>query len=605
MSDKYFSRRSLNFTLFEVLNVTELTQHPFFNAHDKDTLSMVLDASADIAENIMRPAFTDSDRHQPELVAGQVKVHAGVHEYVKTYSEAGLMAASFSNEWGGMQLPKTVAAAAEFMMGSAHNSFIMYCDLTKGAANLIYTYGSHEQKSAFLPKMFSGEWLGTMCLTETQAGSSLSDVACTATPLPDGTYKISGQKIFISAGDHDVTDNIIHLVLARIQGAPKGTKGISLFIVPKNRQNTEGGTLQPNDVTSVAIYHKMGQKATPAMHLEFGAKNDCIGYLIGEANRGLPHMFLMMNGARLGVGMGGIHIASAAYYASLQYAKERPQGRRLNEKSALGEPTTIIHHPDVRRMLLYQKAIVEGGQSFIFQCYKYLDLEKANADNLEVRKHYNDLLELLTPVAKTFGAEMGFLSVNQSVQVLGGYGYTEDFELEQLLRDCRIMSLYEGTTGIQAQALLGRQVVGNKGHSLVAWYNEVAKDVHEAENMKALKPYWKKLMAAMRQLQKVTNHLFKVAEKGNTEVFLSDANLYMEYFGILNVSWQWLKQAIVAHRALDTGEDLGDDKMFYQSKIHTMQFYFHYEIPRLKGLAERLMDKTTLTIFDEKQEVLL
>ncbi len=605
MSDKYFSRRNLDFTLFEVLNVTELTQHPFFNAHDKDTLSMVLDASADIAENIMRPAFTDSDRHQPELIDGQVKVHKGVHDYVKTYSEAGLMAASFSNEWGGMQLPKTVAAAAEFMMGSAHNSFIMYCDLTKGAANLIYTYGSHEQKSAFLPKMFSGEWLGTMCLTETQAGSSLSDVACTATPLPDGTYKISGQKIFISAGDHDVTDNIIHLVLARIQGAPKGTKGISLFIVPKNRKNTEGGVLESNDVTSVAIYHKMGQKATPAMHLEFGAKNDCVGYLIGEANRGLPHMFLMMNSARLGVGMGGIHIASAAYYASLQYAKERPQGRRLNEKSALGEPTTIIHHPDVRRMLMYQKAIVEGGQSFIFQCYKYLDLEKAHADNLEIKKHYNDLLELLTPVAKTFGAEMGFLSVNQSVQVLGGYGYTEDFELEQLLRDCRIMSLYEGTTGIQAQALLGRQVVGNKGHSLVAWYNEVAKDVHEAENIKALKPYWEKLMAAMRQLQKVTNHLFKVAEKGNTEVFLSDANLYMEYFGILNVSWQWLKQAIAAHKALNTGEDLGDDKVFYASKIQTMQFYFHYEIPRLKSLAERLMDKTTLTLFDEKQEVLL
>jgi alkylation response protein AidB-like acyl-CoA dehydrogenase len=613
MSDKYFSRRNIDFTLFEALNITELSQFPYFNAHDKDTLSMVMDASADIAENLMRPHFADADRHQPELVDGQVKVHHGLHEYIKTYSESGFMSAPFSNEWGGMQLPKTVAAAVEFIMGSANNSFIMYCDLAKGAANLIYTYGSEEQKAYYLPKMFAGEWLGTMCLTETQAGSSLSDVACTAVPQADGTYKISGQKIFISAGDHDVTDNIVHLVLARIEGAPKGTKGISLFIVPKNRQNvlandsaaTEGGALESNDVTSVGVYHKMGQKATPAMHLEFGAKGDCIGYLIGEANRGLPHMFLMMNGARLGVGMGGIHIASAAYYSSLQYARERPQGRRLNEKTALGEPITIIHHPDVRRMLMYQKAIMEGGFSLILQCYKYLDLEKANAHDVNVKKQYNDLLELLTPVAKTFGSEMGYLAVNQGLQVFGGYGYTEDFELEQLVRDCRIMSLYEGTTGIQAQALLGRQIVGNKGHSLTAWYNEVNKDVQEAENIKTLKPYWKKQMAAMKQLQKVTSHLFKVAEKGDTEILLSDANLYIEYFSILNVSWQWLKQGIVAHKALANGQDLGDDKVFYASKIQTMQFYFHYEIPKLKGLAERLMDKTVLTIFDEKQEILI
>jgi alkylation response protein AidB-like acyl-CoA dehydrogenase len=605
MSDKYFSRRNMDFTLFEVLKVTDLTQYDYFNAHDRDTFGMVLDTASDIAEKIARPAYVDSDRNPPELENGQVKVHQGVHEFVKTFSEAGLMAAPFSNEWGGMQMPKSIAAASEFILGSAHNSFIMYCDLTKGSANLIYTFGTQEQKAVFLPKMLTGEWLGTMCLTETQAGSSLSDVATMAYPQADGSYKIVGQKIFISAGDHDVTDNIIHLVLARIEGAMKGTKGISLFIVPKKRENTEGGTLVFNDVTPIGIYHKMGQKATPAMHLEFGAKNDCTGYLIGEANRGLPHMFLMMNGARLGVGMGGIHIASAAYYASLQYAKERPQGRRLNEKSSLGEPTTIIHHPDVRRMLLYQKALMEGGLSFILQCYKYLDLEKAHAHDPSVKKEYNDLLELLTPVAKTFGAEMGFFSVSQGVQVFGGYGYTEDFELEQLLRDCRIMSLYEGTTGIQAQALLGRQVVGMQGRSLIAWYNEVAKDVHEAENIKSLKPYWNKQMKAMRQLQKVTAHLFKVATKGNTEVFLSDANLYMEYFGILNVSWQWLKQAIVAHKALEAGSDLGEDKVFYQSKIQTMQFYFHYEVPRLKGLAERLMDKTVLTVFDDKKEVLI
>ena len=611
MAEKSFSRRNLDFLLFEVLNITELTKHDYYSAHDAETFSFTLDAATDIADKIMRPVYVDADRQQPELVDGQEKVHQGVHDFVKTFREAGFMAAPFSSEFGGMQLPKTVAATVEFIMGSANNSFVMYCDLTKGAANLIYTFGDDAQKADFLPKMLSGEWLGTMCLTETQAGSSLSDVATTATPQAHGTYKIKGQKIFISAGDHDVTDNIVHLVLARIDGAPKGTKGISLFVVPKKRfeshdskPETEGGTLVSNDVTSIAIYHKMGQKATPAMHLEFGAKDDCIGYLIGEANRGLPHMFLMMNGARLGVGMAGIHIASAAYYASLQYAQERPQGRRLNEKSALGEPTTILHHPDVRRMLLLQKAIVEGGLSLILKCYQYLDLEKAYGHDPSVKKQYNDLLELLTPVAKTYGAEMGFIAVNQGVQVLGGYGYTEDFELEQMARDVRIMSLYEGTTGIQAQALLGRQVVGNQGRSLIAWYNEVAKDVYEAENMKTLKPYWKKQMDAMRQFQKVNNHIFKVAAKGNMEVFLADANLYIEAFGILNVAWQWLKQGIVAQQAIEK-QAQGDDLTFYQSKIQTMQFYFHYEVPRLKGLFERLMDKTVLTIFDDAKEIIV
>ena len=604
MAEKTFSRRNLDFTLFEVLQVSELIQYDYFKAHDTETFGFTLDIASDIARQIMAPAFTDSDRKQPDLENGQVKVHASIHAFIKAFSEAGLMAAPFSEEWGGMQLPKVIAAAAEFIMGSAHNSMVMYSDLTKGAANLIYTFGNAEQKAVFLPKMLSGEWMGTMCLTEVQAGSSLSDVATSASPQADGTYLIKGQKIFISAGDQDVTDNIVHLVLARIDGAPKGTKGISLFIVPKKRINPEG-VLQPNDVDSIGIYHKMGQKATPAMHLEFGGKNDCVGYLLGEINRGLPQMFLMMNGARLGVGMGGIHIASAAYYASLQYAQERPQGRRLNEKQALVEPVCIIQHPDVRRMLFLQKAIVEGGLSLILQCYQYLDLEKVHADQPEIKQHYNQLLELLTPVAKTYGAEMGFIAVNQGLQVLGGYGYTEDFPLEQLARDVRIMSLYEGTTGIQAQALLGRQVVGNQGKSLVKWFEEVAKTVHEAEHSATLSTYWNDLMAAMRNFQEVTNQQFKNAAHGDMEVLLADANLYMEAFGTLNVAWQWLQHGIAAEKALNNAEIQGEDRVFYQSKIETLRFYFHYELPRVQGLFHRLMDTTRLTIFDADAEVLI
>lgn len=604
MAEKHFSRRNLDFTLFEVLNIESLTQYDYFNAHDRETFGMVLDASTDIASKILKPAFTDSDRHQPELIDGRVKVHPKIHDYFKAFSETGLLSAPFPFEFGGQQLPKTISAAAEFICGSAHNSFVMYVDLTKGSANLIVTFGTDEQKQQFAHKMLSGEWTGTMCLTETQAGSSLSDVATTATPQPDGSYKIKGQKIFISAGDHDLTNNIIHLVLARIDGAPKGTKGISLFIVPKNRENTEGGQLVSNDVSSIGIYHKMGQKATPAMHLGFGEKDDCIGYLLGEANRGLPHMFLMMNSARLGVGMGGVHTASAAYYASLQYATERPQGRRLNEKNALGEPTTIVHHPDVRRMLLLQKSIVEGGLCLILQCYHYLDLEKAHHDDPSVKQHYNDLLELLTPVAKTFGAEMGIIAVNQGVQVLGGYGYTEDFELEQLARDVRIMSLYEGTTGIQAQAVLGRQIPRNGGKAVDLWLNEVRKDIEIAQSYELLKHYAILLENNISDWKSTTTQLLAIAAKGDAEVFLSDATLYLELFGLLNVSWMWLKQATVAQKALDEKNPAGEEQQFYTSKIHTMRFYFHYELPKVKSLTARLLDETILTIFDDNFEPL-
>ncbi len=599
MANKSFSRRNLDFTLFEVLDIAGLTQQEHFAMHDTSTFGFSMDAAADLAAQTAWPAFADSDRYPPELVDGKVKVHPAVHTYIKAFCETGFLAAPFPEFYGGMQLPKTMMAAVDFIIGSAHNSFVMFTDLTQGAANLIFTFGTEEQRSTYLPNMLSGKWLGTMCLTETQAGSSLSDVATMAYPQPDGTYRIVGQKIFISAGDHDCSENIIHLVLARIEGAPKGTKGISLFIVPKNDIHTQ----TPNDVTSVAIYHKMGQKATPAMHLEFGAQKTCTGYLLGEANRGLPQMFLMMNGARLGVGMGGIHIATAAFYAALQYAQERPQGRRLTEKNALGEPTTIIHHPDVRRMLLYQKAICEGGLALVLHCYQYLDLEKVATDPA-TRQRYNDLLELLTPVAKTFGAEMGILSVNQGLQVLGGYGYTEDFVLEQLARDVRIMSLYEGTTGIQALALLGRQIPQHQAKIIGIWEEEVTPDLQAAEQHNTLKGYAAQLREAISTWKKVTAHLLEVAQTQNAEVFLSDATLYMELFGIVNVSWQWLRQATVAAKAIQDGKAVGDDTAFYRSKIHTMQFYYHYELPKVAALATRLLDTTVLTVYEGGEDLL-
>ena len=477
-----YSRKNIDFILHEVLEVEELCKDDYFQNHSKETFDLVLDMTDEISQKTSLPAFVDSDRNQPQLIEGQVKVHLGLHTFVKAYADAGMIASTFDESFDGQQLPKTIYAASEYIGMSAHNSFMMFTDLANGCANLIATFGNPEQKELYVSKLLSAEWLSSMCLTEPQAGSSLSDVATKATPNTDGTYKISGQKVFISAGDHDITPNIIHLVLARIEGAPAGVKGISLFIVPKNRVEDLN---KSNDVTSIGIYHKMGQKATPAMHLSFGEKDNCIGYLLGEPHQGLTQMFKMMNGARLGVGMTGIACASAAYYHSLKYAQERIQGKRL-DNSQKPVPAKIIEHPDVRRMLFKQKAIIEGGLAFMLQCYFYIDKTRINP---EKKAYYDTLLELLTPVAKTFGAEMGIVSVNQGLQVLGGYGYTEDFPLEQLARDVRICSIYEGTTGIQSLALLGREVFRNDKIALKYWLSEVETTLKKAQKMPELKSF--------------------------------------------------------------------------------------------------------------------
>jgi butyryl-CoA dehydrogenase len=529
-----------------------------------------------------------------------VKVHKAVAEYYKAFCDSGLMAAGFDEKFGGQQLPKTVYAAADFILGNAHNGFEMFTSLSNGAVRLLTSFAAEELINEFAAKILSGEYTATMCLTETQAGSSLSDIATEAIPVQSGTYKIKGQKIFISAGDHDITENIIHLVLARVKNTAKGIKGISLFLVPKKRI-TSSGNYVANDVASIGICHKMGQRSTPAMHLEFGANDNCIGYLIGEKGKGLLYMFQMMNIARLGVGLAGTYIASAAYYASLQYAKERPQGRPLNNKNVSEPQTTIIHHPDVRRMLFLQKAIMEGSLAFLLQCYKYIDLEKISTG--EDKQRYNDLLELLTPVAKTYGAEMGIVSVNNGLQVLGGYGYTEDFILEQLVRDVRIMSLYEGTTGIQSQALLGRQVPMNNGKALHFWKDEVMKDIDAAQRLNNLQQYAGWLLHEIQELESVTAHLLTISSKGSAEIFLSDANLYMELFGIINIAWQWLKQSIVAQKNLNKENIAAEDKIFYLSKIETMQFFFHYELVKTKGLCARLVDEKVITVMGEKEMI--
>ncbi len=588
----YFSKRDIQFLIHEVFQADSLTQHAYFADHDRETFDMALDSIAYLADTLAYPYLKDVDKNQPDLRDGQVTAHPKIGELVRAMGDAGLIGAGFSMDHGGQQLPQIVDATLGFILMAANNG-MMFTGLTAGAAHLIMSFGTDELREQYVPKMMAGRWQGTMALTEPQAGSSLSDVVTSATPQADGNYKIKGQKVFISAGDHDQSENIIHLVLARIEGAPKGTKGISLFVVPKYRLD---GTR--NDVTSTGIYHKLGQHGTPAMHLTFGDADDCIGHLVGQPHQGLPYMFQMMNEARIGVGMTGAAIATAAYHAALQYAKERPQSRRLNEKNLLDAPQTpIINHPDVRRMLLFQKAVSEGSLAIVMQTAFVADLLKT-VDG-EDREKYSLLLDILTPVAKTYPAEMGLQSVSQSLQTFGGYGFTEDFPVEQYLRDIRITPIYEGTTGIQGQDLLGRKMTMKGGKAAQVLFAEIMDSIADANTHDDLKPYATKLAQELAQIQSIMAVLLPHAGAGDTERYLSDATLFLELFGNVLVGWMWLKQATTAKHALLTKNPEGDELAFYEGKIHTMKFFFHYELPKNLGLATRLKDPEVLTLVTE------
>lgn len=591
---KEYDRRNLDFILKEVFEYGNLCNYPYYADYAPDMFDMVLDTAEAIAERHLRPMFVPGDRKQAELVGDTVQVLPEIEAYLKEMGEAGLIGATFSLEKGGQQLPAMVGGASEFIRGAANNSVIMFSGLSNGAAHLIASFGSQELQDKYVQKMLSGKWTGTMCLTEPQAGSSLNDVVTSAKPLDNGSYSIKGQKIFISGGDNQFSENIIHLVLARIDGAPKGTKGISLFVVPKRLEDASG-QLKTNFVKSIGVFHKMGQKATPALHLSFGDDGESIGFLVGEANKGLMYMFQMMNEARLGVGLGGAYISSAAYHFAKQYASERAQGRPVSNKNPEAAPVLIQKHPDVQRMLYAQKAIFEGAMGLLFQCFLWDDLSKCSEG--EEKETYELLLNLMTPVAKTYPAEKGIESVNLGLQVLGGYGYTEDFPLEQMARDMRIFSIYEGTTGIHGLTLLGREVPSHNGKAIKELTKLIQAEIVEAKNVPELVKYAEKLEASISKLGQVTMHKLSMAAAGKTEEFLADSSLYMEFFGLNMVAWQWLRQGKVAHQKLKNSEVHSEDKLFYLDKIHTMKFFYHYEVPKALGLYERLMDDEILTIF--------
>ncbi|MFQ5652061.1 MAG: acyl-CoA dehydrogenase [bacterium] len=601
MAEQFYSKRNLKFLLYEVLDVERLSTSPYFSDHNREGYDMILDAAEQLATELLYPHLTAMDREQPRLVEGQIRVHPVVKKIMQEFGDGGWITAPFPYEEGGQQLPSVIHYATGFVFGAANYSASVYPGLTTGAANLIRTFGTEELKMMFISKMARGAWQGTMALTEPQAGSSLAEIESSAEPTTDGIYKIKGQKVFISAGDHDGVENIVHLTLARIKGAPAGTKGISLFAVPRKRLDGSG-ELVPNDVTTASIYHKMGYTGAPIAHLLFGEDDDCHGYLVGEPHKGLKHMFQMMNESRIAVGMSATSIASAAYYASLKYAKERTQGRLISDKDLSKPQVEIIKHADVKRMLLFQKAIVEGCLSLLLQCSLYADLARVarEAGNLEESERADLLLELLTPVAKTYPSEMGCSSTSAALQCLGGYGYTKDYVLEQFYREARIHPIHEGTTGIHGLDLLGRKVLMQDGKAFKLFWAEVSKTIKTAQALPALRGHAGKLERALQKLQKTTLHLAAMAKKGEVTPFLADATLYLEFFGIVALAWQWVLQGIQAEKALSVNA-AGETLIFYQSKLHTLTYFYEYELPKIEALATRLTSpaRVTLEMSDE------
>jgi butyryl-CoA dehydrogenase len=436
-----------------------------------------------------------------------------------------------------------------------------------------------------------------LALTEPQAGSSLSDITTIASPIGEGFYKIKGQKIFISGGHHQACENFIHLTLARIEGAPAGTKGISLFIIPKYWPDDQG-RMGENDVFCAGDFKKLGQRAYVTTHLVFGEQDNCRGWLVGEPNKGLSYMFQMMNEARISVGMGAVSIAMAAYLAALDYAQERSQGRLPSEKNPLNPPTLIIHHADVQRMLFTQKAIVEGGLALTMECNRQFDL--AHAATGDAKQEAWLLLEILTPIVKAWCSEQANRSAALAIQTFGGYGYTMDFPVQQYYRDLKIFTLYEGTTGIQSLDLLGRKVSMEKGMALQLLLNRIKETIEEANTHESLKAYSNQLNIEVQNIRKVLEHLNRTA--GNdADRYLADASVFMDLMGCLVVAWQWLKQATAAETAVSERNFSRQSRAFYEGIIHTMKFYFRYELPHTEAYAETLMNPDYLVQVKNKE----
>ncbi|MCW2511308.1 MAG: acyl-CoA dehydrogenase [Mycobacterium sp.] len=597
MKSTLLSRRDLDFLLYEWLRVDELTKRQRFAEHSRDTFDGVLDLSEELAERYFATHNKKSDANEPTFDGTRVTVIPEVKEAIEAFAQADLIGASMDEGLGGAQLPVCVAQAAFAYVSAANVSTSGYLMLTVANANLISKFGNDQQIEAFVKPMLAGRFTGTMALSETQAGSSLADILTRAEPRDDGTYRLFGSKMWISGAEHELTDNIVNLVLAKIPGGPAGTKGISLFIVPKYLVGADGSVGERNDVTLAGLNHKMGQRGITNTVLNFGegvhtpgGEAGAVGYLVGEPHRGLMYMFHMMNEARLAVGLGAVSLGYTGYLKSVEYARERPQGRLVKDPSTPQVP--IVQHADVKRMLLAQKAYVEGGLALGLYCTRLIDVQRT-AESDDEAQHAAALLEILVPVAKSWPSQWCLEANSLAIQVHGGYGYTREYDVEQHYRDNRLNPIHEGTHGIQSLDLLGRKVTQRDGASLAELGRAVTATVEQAtaaggeaaELAAQLKSSWERLV-------EVTGAMFATAD---SEATLANSAIYLEAFGHVVMAWIWLEQFIVAESA--DGDSSSD---FYNGKRQAARYFFRYELPRTAPQLDLLesLDRTTLEMRD-------
>ena len=586
--------KDLNFLLYDVFKLEQLTELERYQEHDKTTFDSILDTAKGIATDYFAPHNAKADQHEPTFDGKKVETIAEVKTAWKQFADAGLLCAQHDYNAGGMQLPILVNMACNAFFMSANPSTVAYSFLTAAAANVIQAFGTEEQKHTFVPHMFSGRFSGTMALTEPDVGSSLGDLTTKAIPQADGSYRIKGQKMFISGGDQDITENIVHLVLARIQDAPQGVKGISLFIVPKFKTRADGSLDESNDVQLAGLLHKMGYRGTTSTVLSFGENDNCLGYLLGEAGQGLKYMCKMMNEARVGVGLGAAMIGYRGYLESLNYAKNRPQGRPVADKDPNSKPVNIIEHSDVKRMLLTQKSYVEASLALCLFAARLIDEHQAAQDEESAI-----LLDLITPVVKSFPSAYGPKANDLAIQVLGGAGYTREYPIEQCYRDNRLNPIHEGTYGIQSLDLLGRKLWQHNGKGLSLLMQRIQKTLSEIQdhNLAELAETFKKHLATV---QRTTQVLGQALHQGRVDTALANSGLYLDMMGKTIIAWLWLEMANQAQLKF-ASSDYAEDQQFLTGKMQAAQYFIRWELPEVEHQAQLLMnfDDTCLNMQPE------
>lgn len=558
----------VQFNLFEYLKIQDLSQFDNFTDQNEELYKMVLETALSFSQNEIAPLMVKSDQEGTQLKGGQVIIPSGFKEVYQQYAQNGFLGMDVAPEFGGQGLPAVLMVASfEFFTGACV-AFSMYPGLTRGAAHVIESFADSKLSHLICPKMYDGSWAGTMCLTEPQAGSSVGDVKTTAEKNEDGTYNIVGNKIFISSGDHNITENIIHLVLARVKGDAEGTRGISLFIVPKYWFDENGVSGEFNDVSCVNVEHKMGIKGQATCSLNFGENNKCRGYLVGEQSKGMAMMFQLMNEARVLTGMQGMAISGNAYEHARAYAKERIQGKGK----------AIIEYPDVKRNLSLSKSMVEGMRALLLKTAHSVDLSRHHPDDKE-REKYQDYVDLMVPICKAFCSDQGFRVTELAIQVYGGYGYISEYPVEQMMRDCKISSIYEGTNGIQALDLLGRKLTLKQGQLFRSYYENVdgfIKQHIESE----LKDALTLLKKSLDQIAATAMEFAKLSMGGELKKAMLNATPFLEMCGYVVLGHLLLEQAVLG---------LGKEEVFYKNKIKTAKFFAAQFLPLVVSKAKTIL----------------